>query len=69
MPEKMTLSVREAAALLGVSHTHIRNHLLHRQDFPAFQIGNRWVISRVMLEEWVKNQCKEHNCIEASDAG
>lgn len=69
MAEKMTLSVREAAAVLGVSHTHIRNHLLLRKDFPAFRIGNRWVISRVLLDEWISSQCKDRSGRAESDAG
>ena len=44
MADSLNLSVRQAAALLGISHNHLYTYLLHRPDFPAYRIGNRWVI-------------------------
>ena len=56
MAESLNLSVRQAAALLGISHNHLYTYLLHRTDFPAYQIGNRWVIPRAELEAWNRAQ-------------
>lgn len=53
--EKLALSVGEAAALLGVSKPTVYE-LIHRADFPSFQIGRRTLISRVRLAEWVEAQ-------------
>lgn len=55
MSEKMALSVADAAELLGVSKPTVYQ-LAKREDFPAFTIGRRTVISRVKLAEWVNNQ-------------
>lgn len=38
MNEKITLSVTEAAAVLGVSRPTVYQ-LIHRSDFPAFKVG------------------------------
>lgn len=56
MADSLNLSVRQAAALLGISHNHLYTYLLHRPDFPAYQIGNRWVIPRSALEAWNRAQ-------------
>lgn len=53
--EKLTLSVAEAAQLLGVS-TAMAYELTHRADFPAFRIGNRTLVSRRLLEKWVDRE-------------
>ena len=59
MLEKLNLSPREAAEILGVSHTQIYHHLLGRLGFPAYRIGDRWVIPRVALEEWNREQTRK----------
>ncbi len=53
--QKLAYSVDEAAQVLGVSRSTIYN-LIHRADFPALKIGNRQLISREGLAEWVRNQ-------------
>ena len=53
--KKITLNVSEAAALLGISRPLVYQ-LMNRDDFPAFKIGSRTVISRELLDEWVKKQ-------------
>lgn len=53
--EKLTLSVAEAAQLLGLSLPKTYE-LTHRADFPAFRIGNRTLVSRRLLEQWVDAQ-------------
>ena len=53
--EKPTLSVAEAAQMLGISAPKAYE-LTHRADFPAFRIGNRTLVSRRLLAEWVDAQ-------------
>lgn len=53
--EKMALSVSETATLLGVSRPTVYQ-LMHREDFPAFKVGTRTLISRAGLETWVDTQ-------------
>lgn len=61
MPDKLALSVTEAAQLLGVSRPTVYN-LLAREDFPVFSVGNRRLISAEGLKEWVMAQPrKEEN--------
>lgn len=55
--KKLTLSIPEAANLLGVSPPLVYR-LVHRVDFPAFKIGCRTVISRSGLEEWVQKMAE-----------
>ena len=54
--QKLTLSVPEAAAMLGIS-TKVAYTLARRADFPSFKVSpNRVVVSRVGLETWVQQQ-------------
>ena len=53
--EKPTLSVAEAAQMLGISAPKAYE-LTHRADFPAFRIGNRTLVSRRLLEKWVDRE-------------
>lgn len=66
MPEKLNLSVREAAKLLGVSHTQVYTHLIGKRGFPAYQIGERWVIPRASLEEWNQAQAEKRAAAPAA---
>lgn len=54
--EKVALNITEAAAALGISRSTLYSELLHRDDFPAFKIGGRVVISKKRLEEWAAEQ-------------
>ena len=45
----------ETAAALGVSRPTVYT-LLHRQDFPAFRVGGRTLVSAEGLREWVAAQ-------------
>ncbi len=54
--EKVTYSITEAAAALGISRTTLYNCLLFRSDFPAFKIGERTVIPVKALHEWATKQ-------------
>lgn len=53
--ERLTLSVAEAAQMLGISAPKAYE-LTHRADFPAFRIGNRTLVSRRLLEKWVDRE-------------
>lgn len=52
---RLTYSPTEAAQVLGVSRPTIYT-LLKREDFPAFKVGTRTLISVLGLQEWVENQ-------------
>ena len=58
---KVTLSVTETAAALGVSRPTVYT-LLHRQDFPAFRVGGRTLVSAEGLREWVAAQAGGEKC-------
>lgn len=53
--EKLTLTVTEAAALLGISKPTLYQ-IIYSEGFPSFRIGRRTVISRAGLERWVQEQ-------------
>ena len=50
MEERQTLTVEEAAAILGISHRH-GYEMVRRGELPALRLGQRWVIVRARLEE------------------
>jgi excisionase family DNA binding protein len=53
--DRLTLSIPETAAALGVSRPTVYN-LVRQEGFPAFRIGGRTVVSRPGLEAWVQEQ-------------
>lgn len=55
--EPMAVSAPEAARLLGVSKPTLYE-LMGREDFPAFKLGRRTLISVDGLREWVRNQSR-----------
>lgn len=57
VPQKLTLSVTEAANLIGVSRTTMY-HLVKMKGFPTVQIGNRVLVSVKGLEKWVDEQAQ-----------
>lgn len=57
MVEKLTLSVTEAAQVLGVSRRTVYN-LIHQENFPTLMVGGRRLISRELLAEWVREQAR-----------
>lgn len=59
--DKVTLSVTETADALGVSRPTVYT-LLHRQDFPAFRVGGRTLVSAEGLREWVAAQAGGEKC-------
>lgn len=57
MPDKLAVSVREAAVLLGLS-TKTVYQLTHQEGFPSFKLGERTLVSVDGLREWVRQQSK-----------
>lgn len=53
--EKLTYSIAEAAKVLGISETTMRN-LSRTQGFPCVVVGTRRLISIKGLERWVEEQ-------------
>lgn len=53
--EKICLNITEVAEVLGVSRPTVYQ-LLHRADFPSFKVGNRTLVPKAALENWVINQ-------------
>lgn len=64
MKEKLTMSVAECAAELGVSEKTVYT-LTHRQDFPTIKIGRRIRISREGLRDWVQKQQQNNMGVSA----
>ena len=58
LPNKMALTVSEAAELLSVSKPKMYQ-LTFRDDFPCIRLGKKKIIPRDQLWEWVKNHCGE----------
>ena len=56
--DKIAVSVAEAAELLSLSPPTVYE-LMRRDDFPAFKLGKRTLVSRQGLEKWVQNQLSQ----------
>lgn len=56
---KLTLSIKEAVKYSGINEEKIRR-LVHTDDFPCFKNGNKWLINRELLDEWLKKISVEH---------
>lgn len=54
---KLTLSIPEAAKQLGISDTTMRQ-LVRTSGFPAFNVGNRILVSAKGLAAWVEAQAQ-----------
>lgn len=55
---ELVYSVKETAEALGISRNEVYN-LVHRADFPAFQLAGRWRVSRTMLAAWVEREASK----------
>lgn len=53
--EKVAYSAKECAAALGISKPKLYE-LMRRDDFPAFKLGGRTLISAQGLRDWVDAQ-------------
>ncbi len=57
--EKIALSVKDAAALIGVSKSKMYE-IMRRQDADfALRLGGRILISRPRLENWIDRMAEE----------
>jgi len=54
-PSPVTVSVPDAAKMLGVSAQTVYN-LIHSDDFPCIPVGSRRVVSVEALHEWVNGK-------------
>jgi excisionase family DNA binding protein len=50
----ITISVREAAQLLGISKSHAYD-LIRQEQLPHVRLGRRVVVPYRELEEWVRS--------------
>lgn len=50
--EKLAINVKEAAQLLGIGLAGMYA-LVHREDFPVIQVGNRLVIPLEAFRRWL----------------
>lgn len=58
-PEKLTLSVNEAAERLNICPNTVRE-CLHTRQLPGIKLQGRWFISVPALMEWLKNPPQEN---------
>ena len=60
IPDRLTVSVAEAAKLLSVSRPTMYE-ILNRADCNVdFKVGNRRLVNVVALKEWVEKQTQEY---------
>lgn len=55
----MTLTVKQLEKELNISDKTARN-LVHSAGFPSFRIGNRVLINRKALQEWIDRQTEQN---------
>ena len=61
---RIALSLAEAAAALGVSEGHVRNHI---SQLPHFHMGDKPLIPVEALKQWAAGQAKEEQAgVEAT---
>lgn len=58
LKDKLAISVPQAAKLLGISRDTAYT-LARREDFPAFSVGNRILVSTAGLAAWVDGQAAQ----------
>lgn len=56
--EKLTLSIPEAAKILGVSKAKMYQ-IARIKGFPTIQVGTRLLVSAKGLERWVDEQAEK----------
>ena len=50
--EKLAINVKEAARMMGIGLASMYT-LVHREDFPVIQVGNRMVIPLEAFRRWL----------------
>ncbi len=58
--DRLTLSIEEAAALLGISRA-LAYDLVRRGELPQLRLGRRIVVPRKALEAFI-DDCTQLNC-------
>jgi excisionase family DNA binding protein len=58
MDERLTLTVEEAARLLGISRA-LAYELVHRGDIPSLRLGRRIVVPRRGIDELLASATPE----------
>lgn len=53
--ENRGLGMNEARKIIGISYPTMLQ-LVHSKGFPAFQVGNKWIIPAEQLAEWMRKQ-------------
>lgn len=56
--EKLTLSVAEAAGVVGIS-TRYMYDLVKTEGFPTIRVGKRLLVSAKGLERWLEEQAQK----------
>ena len=56
--EKLTLSVAEAAEVVGISVRYMYD-LVKTDGFPTIQVGRRLLVSAKGLERWLEEQAQK----------
>ena len=56
--EKLTLSVAEAAEVVGISVRYMYD-LVKSDGFPTIQVGRRLLVSAKGLERWLEEQAQK----------
>lgn len=59
------ISVPEVARRLGISKP-TAYQLARSEDFPAFLIGNRWIVHAESFEAWVEDHAKTKEEVKIS---
>ena len=59
--EKLTLSVPEAAEVIGVSASKMYG-IVKSKGFPTIQVGKRILVSAKGLERWIEEQAQKGWC-------
>lgn len=59
--EKLTLSVPEAAEVIGVSTSKMYG-IVKSKGFPTIQVGKRILVSAKGLERWIEEQAQKGWC-------
>ena len=54
--EKVLLTINEAAEYFGIGHTSLRRFLDGREDDFCVCVGNRRLVKREKLEDFIKNR-------------
>lgn len=49
---KLVITFKEGQELLGVGKNTMLD-LCHREDFPSFKLGGKWLINYEKLKQWV----------------